>query len=97
MFVCSFAFAKETQINDSNKNAESLLDHQSISNYINSTTFNHYVFAPCTVTVTINWYNEYGVYQGSTSSTVTYSAGSNTGLNCVMASHLAENAAENLP
>ena len=49
----------------------------------------------CTVTHTVYWYNEYGVYLGSISSTVTWGA-DNSGINCAMAQHIAQVQAESM-
>jgi hypothetical protein len=48
----------------------------------------------CTVTHTVYWYNEYGVYLGSTSATVTVNWGSS--LDCAAARHLAQQQAESM-
>jgi uncharacterized protein YcfL len=95
MFVSSIVFANTNQTISLNNNLKAL-NSKVTTNLGFSTKITHHEFASCTVTVTIYWYNEYGVFLGTTSSTQTYSGSSNTSLNCAMAEHLAENEADKL-
>jgi hypothetical protein len=51
-------------------------------------------FGRCTVTVSIDWYDEYGNFLGTTTGTASYNNIDNTtAFNCAMAEHLATNIA----
>lgn len=91
MLICgaSLVFAKQ-KLNFIHTNQVISLEKTQITKTYTVKKLNNKNFAPCTVTVTTYWYNEYGVYLGSTSNTVTYNGSSNTSWNCAMAELLAE-------
>lgn len=51
------------------------IEKVSYSEFNDNTTNIESTVVGCTVTVTVSWYNEYGVYLGQTSATATYNTG----------------------
>lgn len=92
VLICgsSLVFANRKQHITINNNLNSSMLKTELTKVNNYTKVSVKRFDPCTRTITTYWYNEYGVYLGSTSNTVTYSGSSNTAWNCAMAELLAE-------